>query len=210
VIGRAALAAAIALLAAPAARADEAATPALVERLDRAAAAVHALAGDFTQRSRVALFRQELLSRGRFAYEKPARLRWEYLAPDPSVLIVDGGHATMASPGEPPRRFDLAGDATLGAVAGQLFLWLGAGSLARAREDYALAAGGSEREPTLSLEPKPGTALAKAFARIELRFDERLLLRAIRLRERSGDEKEIAFTRIERNPRLPPSTFAAP
>jgi outer membrane lipoprotein-sorting protein len=180
----------------------------LVARLDQASRSVETLEGEFTQRSRLKLFRQELVSRGRFRFRRPSQIRWEYLAPDPSVMVIDGERAILKTADAPPERFDLAHDPTVRAVTDQLFLWLGAGSLSRAGSDFILSTDGDPSQPALVLEPKPGTSLAKPFARIELRFDERLLLRAIRLRERSGDEKEIAFTRMQRNPKLPADAFA--
>lgn len=180
----------------------------LLARIDKSAAAVDTLAGEFTQRSRLKLFRQELASRGRLYYHRPRQLRWEYLEPDASVLVVDGDKATLAAPGAPPRRFDLARDPTMRAVTEQLLLWLGAGPLGRVKADYQLAAAGTDDAPSLLLTPRPATPMAKAFQRIELRFDRQLLLRTILLREVSGDEKEIAFTRLERNARLPPDAFA--
>jgi outer membrane lipoprotein-sorting protein len=206
-VSRAPAAVAIALsLAAATARGDE--TAALVARLDQSARGVETLAGEFTQRSRLKLFRQELHARGRLYYRRPSELRWEYTAPDPSVLVIAGERATMTTPDAPPERFDLARDPTLRAVTDQLFLWLGSASLARAGAEYTLVAGGTTAAPTLALTPKPGTPLARAFAGIELRFDDKLLLRAILLRERGGDEKEITFTKMERNAKLPSGAFS--
>jgi outer membrane lipoprotein-sorting protein len=179
----------------------------LLGRLDRAASQVRTLSGEFTQKSRIKLFKQELSSTGRMAFERPRRVRWEYLRPDASTLILDGDQATLRAEGGPPQTFDLAKDAAMRAVFDQLTLWLGGGGLAGARASYDVAAAGSEAEPVLVLSPKPGTAAAKTFARIELRFDRRLLLRSILLREVSGDEKEITFTKMERDVKLPPDEF---
>lgn len=206
-----ALALALALVAVPGATPAAAAPPALgplLERLGRASAEVETLAGEFTQRSRIKLFKQELTSTGRLLYRRPRRLRWQYLAPDPSTLVLDGDQATLTSPGAAPRRFDLAREPALRTVFDQLSLWLGAGSLAEADKSYQLGAGGSAARPSLSLTPRPGSPIAATFAHIELRFDERLLLAAIVLVERSGDEKEIVFSRLRRNEPLPEAAFS--
>jgi outer membrane lipoprotein-sorting protein len=49
--------------------------------------------------------------------------------------------------------------------------------------------------------------MAKVFQRVTLGFDDKLVLRSIKLVEPSGDEKEIRFTKVERNAKLPASTF---
>jgi len=180
---------------------------ALLARLEKASSEVTTLSGDFTQKSRIKLFKQELSSTGRMYFQRPRRIRWEYLLPDPSVLVLDGDKATLHAAGAAPQIFDLARDAAMRAVFDQISLWLGAGSLSSARADYDLAASGTEALPALALTPRPGTPVAKAFARIELRFDGRLLLRSILLREASGDEKEIVFARMDKNGRLPAAAF---
>ena len=179
----------------------------LLARLEHASAQVESLRAEFTQRSRIKLFRKELRSSGRLLYQRPRRVRWEYLEPDPSTLVLDGDQASMRSGAAPPQLLDLARDPALRAVFDQLALWLGGGSLRAARTAYALSAGGSDEQPTLTLTPLPGTPAASTFARIELRFDPRLLLRAIALREVSGDDKEVTFTRMERNVALPATAF---
>ena len=169
---------------------------ALLARVEKSAQSVKTLAGEFTQKSRIKLFKQELTSRGRFSYRRPREIRWEYLSPDPSVLVLDGDRAVLAAPGAPPQTFDLTRDATMRAIFDQITLWLGAASAASLKEGYDVTAAGSDDAPALLLQPKPGGAVAKAFSRIELRFDKQLLLHAILLRESSGDEKEAEGTRL--------------
>jgi outer membrane lipoprotein-sorting protein len=189
-----AIALGVALAVAGSARAEPAAD--LLAKVDAAKAGITSLAGEFTQRNRVKLFKQELTSKGRFSFRKPRQIRWEYTAPDPSLLLLDGNQATLTTPGAPPQVFDLERDATMRAIFDQLLAWLGPGSLDAARAEYDLAA----TEATLKLTPKPTAAVAKAFSRVELRFDSKSwLVRSILLVEKNGDEKEITFTRLQKN-----------
>ena len=66
---------------------------------------------------------------------------------------------------------------------------------------------GLNAEPILVLTPKAGGPVAKAFSKIELGFDKKLAVRTIKLVENNGDEKEIVFTRVEKNGPLPPGAF---
>jgi outer membrane lipoprotein-sorting protein len=183
---------------------------ALITRVDAAQKDLRTLRAEFVQKNRVRLFRQEMVSRGRLLYQRgePTRLRWEYTAPDPSSLLVVGQRAYLQMPGRPAQVFDTGTDSTLRAIISQLELWLGSRSLRSAQKDYDLQLGGGRGTPALLLTPRPGSPLAKAFSRIELRFDERTaLLRGLLLSERGGDEKEITFTRLERNVPLPEAAF---
>ncbi len=180
----------------------------LLARIDAASRQWVSLKGEFTQRSRIRLFKQELESRGRFFYRRPKKLRWELLEPDSSTLVLDGDKATLATPGAPARSFDLARDPSLRAVFDQLLLWLGSGSLSQARAAYDLTASGSAAEPALMLAPRAGSPTARLFQRITLRFDGKsLLLRGLSLVEQNGDEKELRFHHLEPNAPIPDSTF---
>lgn len=212
--GGRALLLALALLAPAGARAADADLAQLEGRLESAGAAMRTLSGEFEQKNRMKLFRQELTSRGRLFFEKgdkgaPARLRWEYLAPDRSVLLLTGDQAQLIMPGQAPRRFDTGKDGTLRAIFDQLGLWLGSGSL-RDQKAHLVRLLGTKAAPVLVLTPREQTPLSKIFARIELRLDGKsLLLRSLLLVERSGDEKELIFTRLQRDTSLPQGVFKA-
>lgn len=184
------------------------------------------LSAEFTQTSRVKLFKQEMRSEGRLLYEratpgaqatKPTtRLRWEYLRPDPSTMLLLGSEARLrmgdANSKIPAQVFDMAKDANLRAIFAQLRLWLGlssgeAGSTLGTTEllaDYELRASGSKDSPVLVMIPRPTSVLGKTFARVELSLSGRgCQLNKLLLVEQSGDEKEIRFTSIKRNAPLP-------
>lgn len=192
----------------------------LMAQIDRAQANLHSLSADFVQLSRVKLFRQELRSEGRLLYDKgdstlaadatkrPARLRWEYLRPDPSTVLLDGDRATLLMGTLPPRVFDTGKDPKMRAIFSQLRLWLGQGELVSAKGQYDIALAGKPGQPALVMVPRAESPLAATFSRIELHVEGRSLqLLRLLLVERSGDEKEILFSKIQRNPRLDPQVF---
>lgn len=183
----------------------DAKTEQLLAKLEQAAQALRTLAGDFEQRSRMKLFKQEVRSRGRIYFEKPRRIRWEYLSPDASVLVIDGARATLQSPGVPAQVFDLTTDRVMRPIFDQLFVWLGSGSLHEAQAEYEMVAGGNAS--SLTLKPRAGTTMARALRQVELSFDAKLLLSRMVIFEVSGDEKEIRFSRMERNAPLPKEAF---
>ena len=206
-VARALVIAAALAVAMPAA-AQAPAVDEVVKKVDAAKAGVETLAGEFTQKNRVKLFKQELASKGRLYFRKPRQIRWEYTSPDPSVMILDGDQATLRTPDAAPQVFDLTRDATMRAIFEQLLTWLGPGSLAAARADYDLSATGGAAAPVLVLTPRATSAVAKAFARIDLKLDARTwLMKSIVLVEKNGDEKAIDFSRLGRNAKLPPDAF---
>lgn len=181
-----------------------------MQRIDKAQADLRTLTAEFVQHSRIKLFKQEISSEGRLFYKRgtPTKLRWEYTRPDPSTMLLIGDKATLRIGTRPPQVFDSAGDPTLNAIFTQLQLWLGNGALASAQGEYVVSSGGTAQKPALILAPRPGAALSKAFARIELHVDgQTMQLARLLLVETSNDEKEVVFTRMQRNLPVPDSAF---
>ena len=182
----------------------------LVARIDTQQKDLRSLRGEFVQHTRVKLFRQQISSEGRLLYVRgtPSKLRWEYLRPDASTLLMVGDVATLRMGTRAPQVFDTAKDPTLRAVFTQLRLWLGQGALAEAQGEYTMATAGTPDRPALVLQPKPSSVLAKTFSRIELHVDGRTaILQRLLLVEQSGDEKEIVFGKIQRNVDIAPNLF---
>ena len=181
-----------------------------MRRIDAAQADLRTLSAEFVQHSRVKLFKQQLSSEGRMQYVRgtPSKLRWEYTRPDASTMLLIGSQATLRIGSRPPQVFDSARDPTLSAIFTQLQLWLGNGALARAQGQYQVSSSGTAERPALILVPRPASALSRAFARIELHVDGRTMqLQRLLLVELNNDEKEVVFTRLQRNVAIPDSAF---
>ncbi|HEY3358513.1 MAG TPA: outer membrane lipoprotein carrier protein LolA, partial [Polyangia bacterium] len=218
--GRAALLAAVvaawagaAGLAAPAAAAPKkpASQPApkgapsvadLLARVEQARAGTETLVADFTQRKRLSLFKDELTSKGSLKFKRPNRLRWEYVAPEKSVILFDGARVTVRAPGAPPEVYDLAKQPGMQAVFDRILVWLGRGSLADAAKDYDVKVVGPA---ALRLTPKG--SLAKHLIDVEMRFDAAWQLAYVQVREKSGDQTQITFTNLRRNVKLDDAVF---
>ncbi len=211
-IGRLALALALLLLFAGQALAAPPSVDELLTRLDASATTVETLAGEFVQRNRLKLFKQELKSEGRIFFRKPRQIRWEYRTPDPSTLILDGQQATLRTPGSAEQKFDLDRDPTMRTVFDQLLVWLGAGvrvdGKAKLLADYQLSTAEQGGLPTLVMVPLQASPVSKVFSRIEIRLDKKTaLIRSLLLHEQGGDEKEIVFSRLDKNAKLPADAF---
>ncbi|MDJ0783180.1 MAG: outer membrane lipoprotein carrier protein LolA [Desulfosarcinaceae bacterium] len=90
-----------------------------------AADAVRTVQSDFTQEKHLPILQRPLVSKGRFAYEAPGNLRWEYHAPARSILLMQGGETRrfLESQGRlvPDRS---AGLAAMSVVMDQITAWL--------------------------------------------------------------------------------------
>jgi outer membrane lipoprotein-sorting protein len=203
-----ALAVAALCFAAPVARAAPAAeklptVAELLARAEKARAGTETLVADFTQRKRLSLFKDELRSQGVLKFKRPNRLRWEYTAPEKSVIIFDGNRVTVRTPGASPEVYDLTKQPGMQAIFDRVLVWLGRGSLADAAKEYDLAVIGPS---TLRLTPKGN--LARHLIDVEMRFDPASWqLAFVHVRERSGDQTQITFAKLQRNVKIDDREF---
>ena len=80
------------LLAAAAAAPLQAAGPQdeVLARLARGAAGIETVQGRVVQEKRLEMFQDTVVSRGRFAYRRPDRLRWELTEPVVTGFVITG------------------------------------------------------------------------------------------------------------------------
>lgn len=178
-------------------------TPAeLIARVEKARAGLESLAGDFTQRKRLSLFRDEVRSTGKLKFRRPGKLRWEYVKPDPSVIILDGARVTVAAPGQKPATFDLGRQPGLKALLERLLAALGSASLTAATQDFDLKVTAPR---TLTLTPRGD--LAKHLVSMEMRFDAAWQVAGVAFREKNGDQTDVTFTALRRNAKVDDADF---
>jgi outer membrane lipoprotein-sorting protein len=61
------------------------------EQIRRESAQVQSIQARFTQKKDMKILSRPLLSEGRFFFQAPASVRWEYTAPVKSILLMHGG-----------------------------------------------------------------------------------------------------------------------
>jgi len=52
---------------------------------------LHSIQADFVQKKHLKILRQPIISTGIFAFQAPRSLRWEYITPIPSILLMHNG-----------------------------------------------------------------------------------------------------------------------
>jgi len=176
----------------------------VLARLARNAAGVETLQGRVLQEKRLEMFQDTVSSRGRFAYGRPDRLRWELTDPVVTGFVVTGssGRRWHGLTGK-TAAFTLESDPLMRMVAGQL--------LASARADFSplqkeyRISVASEAPVTLLLEPLIPNAFVE---RVIVTFSKGAeYVETVTIREKGGDQTTIRFTEVEVNRPLPDNTF---
>lgn len=196
------------LLASPGSAAPAADLDRVLAGLASSAAGIKTLTSDFVQEKYLAVFKDALVSRGRFYFQKPDRLRWELKSPLVSGFALDGDRGRRWSGEEgKSRSFDIRQDPVMKVVAEQLLAW--------ARPDfpwlqahYRMSLLGTA-PVSLRLEPTFDTGGLIDHLQIIFAADGSHVQR-VELHERDGDYTRIRFEHAVVNAPLAPGLFSVP
>lgn len=157
----------------------------------------------FTQEKRLVMFDRPVIFEGELVVVRPDKLRWEFTAPVPSVLMFNGSSGVRCSDRAEPVRFQLADDPVMSAVADQLRIWLG-GNYRGLEPHYTLV----KQEPaTLVVTPKRA-AESEYIASIRIVFDDKSLQPyRVEIAEPGGDLTSIVFQGLAINSSFPDRLF---
>ncbi|HMO18622.1 MAG TPA: outer membrane lipoprotein chaperone LolA [Oligoflexia bacterium] len=70
----------------------------ILPRVQTSYAALSGLGADFSQRSKLLGMGDSLISSGRLLFQRPGKMNWEYLEPNPQHFITDGVHVWYYEP----------------------------------------------------------------------------------------------------------------
>jgi len=198
------------LLPAQAAIASQSAdTESLLARLSMQAQDIQTIQSDFVQKKRLAIFNEVLVSKGRFAFQRPGNLLWEYLEPSRSGFILRGkqGWQWDAATGR-TKAFSTASSPEMEAVTGQIVAWT-TFDLKWLRSRYNIEVA-SANPLVLRLSPT-GQGVKKFLDHMLVQFkSDTRAIHSIELYEADGDWTRITFTAPRLNETLEDKRFEAP
>jgi outer membrane lipoprotein-sorting protein len=175
-------------------------------RGQRANAAIKTLTARFTETSTSSLLTRPLVSRGRLAVERPARVVLRYSDPEQRVVLIDGNTMTMSWPSH-----NLRQTTDIRMAQGRIQKYFVNGSAAELRSQFEIEQpDGSDRPGTfhVTLVPKR-KQIREALARLDLWvMRSTLLLDAMRMTFASGETKMMTFDEVAPNATLEPGTFS--
>ena len=134
-----------------------------------AAGTVTSVQTDFIQTKHLSILKQPLVSRGKLYYAKPGALRWEYLDPIHSILVMYAGRVRRYT--EDTRSHTFREESGAGLDAMQVVFEEIAGWLDGRFEDNPMFDARLASEGKIVLTPKQA-AFAKVLQRIELTLGE--------------------------------------
>lgn len=160
--------------------------------IEEAVSTIHAVMSEFRQERRLAMLKEPLVSTGRFYYEKPDKLRWEFINPDPSGFVVNGKTAKQwKGKGNLPETFDLRQNPVIGLIVDQIMAWTKA-DFAWIEKRYTVSV---VKENPIILQLVPRSSQEKKYIdHISVFFEaDTHYANAVEIIEREGDSTHITF-----------------
>jgi outer membrane lipoprotein-sorting protein len=175
-------------------------------RGQRANAAITTLTAHFTESTTSSLLTRPLVSHGRLAIERPARVVLRYSDPEVRVIVIDGNKMTISWPSH-----NLRQTTDVGTAQGRIQKYFINGSAADLRGQFEIEEhDASDRPGTFHLTMIPRRKQIKeTLARLDLWVTQStLLLDAMRMTFANGDTKMLSFDEVVPNAALEPGTFS--
>lgn len=163
--------------------------------IEKTVSTVHTVTSEFRQERRLAMLKEPVVSTGRFYYEKPEKLRWEFLSPDQSGFFVNGKVAKQwKGKNNPPEAFDLQQSPVIRLIVDQLLAWTKA-DFAWIEQRYIISVA---KEDPIVLKLVPRSSKEKKYIdRILVSFEaETHYTNAVDIVEKSGDSTHIGFSNM--------------
>ncbi len=177
---------------------------AFLAEIQAASDQVRSFSSEFVQERRLALFAEPIFFKGSLTVVRPDRLRWEFTAPVPSVLIFNGERGIRCNDKAPPVHFDLGADPIMKTVAEQLWLWLG-GDYSRLKASYDLAKSGPS---ALRITPKE-QRVSEYISAITITFHETSRQpEKVEIADPGGDTTILSFQAYVLNNDIPDVLFS--
>lgn len=176
------------------------------EDIQRASAKITSVSARFSQEKHMQILSKPLISRGRFSFQAPDSVRWEYTSPVRSVLLMHKGTIKRYTQGSKDLVEDKGGSAdSMQFVLREIGRW-SKGQFTENEYFSATLKGGPEARITLTPREK---GLAAMIARIVIipAPDRPGVLRSVTIVEGEGNYTTLAFTDVQLNAPLGDALF---
>lgn len=181
-------------------------TDGVFARIEKTVSGVKAVASEFRQERRLAMLKEPALSSGRFYYEKPDKLRWEFIDPVPSGFLVNGKLAKQwKGKDNPGEAFDIQQNPVIRLIVDQIVAWTKA-DFVWIEQRYSIAV---VKDNPIVLKLIPRSSKEKKYIDyllISFEIDTEYV-NAVEIIERGGDSTSIKFVHMVVNGPLQKDLF---
>ena len=177
----------------------------ILERFDASQATLTTLSAKFVERKEIGLLKNAIVQKGQFYHTKPDKFLWEYTAPEPKMLLMNGKSLVAYYP------VQKQAEEIQTRLSRRLVKYFGLGqAFGDLSEYYSLTL---DRENTLAgthlvvLKPKL-KRLEKRLLEVRIWLDDKVnQVRQLEYREADGDRTLFTFDEIKVNAEISPGRY---
>jgi outer membrane lipoprotein-sorting protein len=176
------------------------------QRISKTVSGIKTISGKFRQERRLAMLTRPIVSTGRFYCEKPDRLRWELVHPEPSGFLVNGNLAKQWKGKEGPSdSFEIKQNPLIKLIVDQIFAWATA-DLKQLEQRYDI---NLVQDDPIILKLVPRSSKEKKYVdHIRISFEAGTnYVHAVNILEKGGDSTRIEFFDLVINSQLQHGLF---
>jgi outer membrane lipoprotein-sorting protein len=178
----------------------------IFERISKTVSDIKTIAGGFRQERLLAMLKEPVVSAGRFYCEKPDKLRWELVSPEPSGFLVNGSSAKQWKGREDASdTFDARQNPVIRLIVEQIFAWTTA-DLKWIEQRYVITV---LKDDPITLKLVPRESKEKRYIdHIRISFEADMnYAHTIDILEKGGDSTRIVFSNMVINGQLQKGLF---
>ncbi len=182
--------------------------PALREvliKFDAAQAGVTALSARFVERKEIGLLKNAVVQKGQFYHTKPDKFLWEYVAPEPKMLLMNGTQLVAYYP------VQKEAEEIQTRLSRRLVKYFGLGQVFVDLQEYydlSLATNNTVAGTHLIVMKPRLKRLEKRLLEVRVWLDDQLnQVKQLEYRETDGDRTLFVFEDIRVNPEISPARY---
>ncbi len=164
---------------------------------------LHSVQADFTQETHLKILTRPLVSHGTFAFQAPESLRWEYLEPLHSIMLMHNGSMEKFIEKDGHLQQDKGmGNGSMQFILPEISNWLDG----RFAENRVFKVAHKDKR-TIVLTPKE-QGLASVISSVELHLGQQMgVMDSVTIFEGPDAYTRLTFTNIVVNRKIPENTF---
>ncbi len=176
------------------------------ERISKTVSDIKTISGSFRQERRLSMLKDPVVSTGRFYCDKPDKLRWELITPEPSGFLVNGATAKQWKGKEGTSdAFDARQNHVIRLIVDQIFAWATA-DLKWIEQRYNVTV---LKDDPIALKLVPRDSKERRYVdHIRILFEaETNYVQCVDIVEKGGDSTRIVFSGMIMNSQLQKGLF---
>ena len=169
----------------------------ILERIDKAASEMASMQCEFTQTKTMELLSTDMKSNGKMYFQRPSKLRWQYLAPYDYTFILNDDKVQLKS-AKSTKSIDVKGNKMFRQIT-DIILNCITGAGLRNTSDFTLELYQTGSTYFAKMYPKK-KELKQLYEVIEVQFNPELtMVSSVKMLEKKGDATTVTLTNVKTN-----------